>query len=159
MLHKRRRTPREPSMSPTYHAFVRPLSHGQLMLTRCEHSPFRRDGSCEPADPANTVTDRLNNLLTHGGDGFVLSLCPSTQYLITAPLAFASPNQEISTQGYPTDNSRATLVVNGPVENGQGHTTAVDGTCATCSGIKIRNIQVRQPRMMRFVHEVPKPVL
>lgn len=65
--------------------------------------------------------------------------------MIQAPILFAAPNQEISTVGYPTDNSRATLVVNGPVFNGTGHTTAIDGTCANCSGIILRNIQVRQP--------------
>jgi hypothetical protein len=52
-----------------------------------------------------------------------------------------------STLGYPTDASRATLVVDGPVANGTGHTTAIDGTCATCSGIRIRNIQVNGTRL------------
>lgn len=72
----------------------------------------------------------------------MLSLCPSQQYLIEAPLLFTAPNQEISTAGYPTDGTRAMLVVNGPVANGVGHTNAVDGTCANCSGVKLRNIQV-----------------
>lgn len=102
----------------------------------------RDSSSCEPSDPANTVTDRLNNLLKNGGDGYVLNLCPNAHYLIQAPILYAHNNQEISTVGYPTDDSRATLVVSGPVSNGQGHTTAVDGTCANCSGIKLRNIQI-----------------
>jgi hypothetical protein len=63
--------------------------------------------------------------------------------MIQAPIFFAAPNQEISTEGYPTDDSRATLVVTGPVANGQGHTTAVDGTCGNCSGVILRNIQAR----------------
>ena len=63
--------------------------------------------------------------------------------MIQSPILFAAPNQEISTVGYPTDNSRATLVVSGPVSNGTGHTTAIDGTCANCGGIILRNIQVR----------------
>ena len=45
--------------------------------------------------------------------------------------------------GYPQGDERATLVVSGPVALGQGHTTAVDGTCTNCSGAKLRNIQVR----------------
>jgi parallel beta-helix repeat protein len=102
----------------------------------------RAASTCEPADPSNTLTDRLNTLLNSSGSGYVLSLCPSTQYLIQAPILFASPNQEISTLGYPTDNSRAVLVVNGPVSNGTGHTTAVDGTCANCGGVRLRNVQV-----------------
>ena len=64
------------------------------------------------------------------------------EYLIQAPILFAAPNQEISTVGYPTGDDRATLVVNGPVSNGQGHTTAVDGTCSNCSGVKLRYVQV-----------------
>ena len=99
--------------------------------------------SCQSPDPANTLTDRLNQLLSSGGDGYVLSLCPGRQYFITQPLAFAAPNQEISTQGYPTGGERATLVVAGPVADGKGHTTAVDGTCNNCDGVKLRNIQVR----------------
>jgi parallel beta-helix repeat protein len=90
---------------------------------------------------------RLNNLLANGGDGYILSLCPSAQYIITAPILFAAPNQEISTAGYPSDATRATLVVDGPVADGAGHTTAIDGTCATCSGIKIRHIQVNGTRL------------
>jgi len=103
--------------------------------------------SCQSPDPANTVTDRLNQLLSSGGSGYVLSLCPGREYLITKPLAFAAPNQEISTQGYPTGNERATLAVSGPVANGAGHTNAVDGTCSNCSGVKLRNVQVRSHQM------------
>ena len=97
--------------------------------------------TCQSPDPVNTVTDRLNRLLSSGGDGYVLSLCPGQQYNITQPLAFAAPNQEISTQGYPTGDERATLVVAGPVAD--GHTIAVNGTCINCDGVKLRNIQVR----------------
>jgi hypothetical protein len=85
----------------------------------------------------------MNSLLATSGEGYILSLCPSTQYVITAPIQFAAPNQEISTQGYPTDDTRATLVVFGPVANGTGHTTAVDGTCSNCDGVKLRHVQVR----------------
>ena len=61
--------------------------------------------------------------------------------MIQGPISFTAPNQEISTLGYPTDGTRATLVVSGPITNGQGQTTAVDGTCENCGGIKLRNIQ------------------
>lgn len=97
--------------------------------------------SCISPTPVNTVTDRLNLALQSSGTGFILNLCPSAQYMIQAPIVFTAPNQEISTQGYPTDDSRATLVVSGPVANGQGHTTAVVGTCGNCNGVKLRNIQ------------------
>ncbi|KAI9456038.1 hypothetical protein BJY52DRAFT_1121471, partial [Lactarius psammicola] len=101
---------------------------------------------CISPDPANTVTDRLNIALNSSGSGFVLQLCPNAHYMIQAPILFAAPNQEISTVGYPTDDSRATLVVSGPVANGTGHTIAVDGTCSNCSGVKLRNIQINRTR-------------
>ncbi|KAF5387808.1 hypothetical protein D9615_000725 [Tricholomella constricta] len=104
------------------------------------HKP--RDGKCEPADPANTVTDRLNALLQSSGPGYILSLCANQSYMLQAPLNFAAPQQEISTLGYPTGDERAILVVNGPVADGQGHTTAVNGVCLTCSGVKLRNVQI-----------------
>ncbi|KAK7470215.1 hypothetical protein VKT23_001651 [Stygiomarasmius scandens] len=105
---------------------------------------FRRqdEDDCISPDPADTLTDRMNFALNSSSDGFILKLCASTQYLIQEPLFFAFPNQEISTVGYPTGDTRATLVVNGPVENGSGHTTAVDGTCETCNGVKLRNVQI-----------------
>ncbi|KAH9060936.1 pectin lyase fold/virulence factor [Lactarius vividus] len=106
----------------------------------------RDDVQCISPDPANTVTDRMNIALNSSGPGFVLQLCPNAHYMIQAPILFAAPNQEISTVGYPTDNSRATLVVSGPVANGQGHTIAIDGTCSNCSGIKLRNIQINGTR-------------
>ena len=99
--------------------------------------------SCLDLNPANTLTYRFNQLLSSGGEGYVLSLCPGQQYPITQPILFAAPNQEISTQGYPTGDERATLVVAGAVANGVGHTTAVDGTCSNCDGVKLRNVQVR----------------
>lgn len=94
--------------------------------------------TCIPAEPANTVTSRLNLALSSSGKGYILSLCPNEQYLIQAPILFTAPGQEISTAGYPTDNSRATLVV-----SGAGQTTAVDGTCGNCGGVKLRNVQAR----------------
>jgi hypothetical protein len=125
--------------------FHQPSAHTGLAITS------RADNDCEPPDPANTVADRLNTLLNSSGPGYILRLCPSAQYLIQEPLFFSSPDQEISTLGYPSGNDRATLVVNGPVANGQGHTTAVDGTCTNCSGVKLRHVQVG-PRLHVVFH-------
>ncbi|THH11505.1 hypothetical protein EW145_g634 [Phellinidium pouzarii] len=100
-----------------------------------------RDNNCFNPDPQNTLTDRMNSALNSSGNGFILSLCPNTNYNLVAPLLFAFPDQEISTKGYPTDDSRAMLVVNGAISNNTGQTTAVDGSCSTCSGVKLRNIQ------------------
>lgn len=108
----------------------------------------RRADECEPADPANTVAERLNKALQDGGAGYTLHLCPNQRYLIQEPIKFTQPNQEISTLGYPTGDERAMLVVAGPVANGKGHTTAVDGQCDSCDGVKLRNVQVRSQGLL-----------
>jgi hypothetical protein len=105
--------------------------------------PRQDTSNCQDPNPANTLTDRLNTLLNSSGPGYILSLCLNQQYLIEAPLLYTSPDKEISTSGYPAGDDRAILVVNGPVFNGTGHTTAVDAMCSTCSGARLRNIQVR----------------
>ncbi|KAF9534601.1 hypothetical protein CPB83DRAFT_204636 [Crepidotus variabilis] len=111
-------------------------------LDSLENFAPRADTSCVPADPANTVADRINTLLQNGGSGYVLNLCPKTSYLIQSPILFAHQNQEISTLGYPQGDDRAQLVVSGPVANGAGHTTAVDGTCNDCDGVKLRYVRI-----------------
>ncbi|QRV72576.1 right-handed beta helix region protein [Ceratobasidium sp. AG-Ba] len=87
--------------------------------------------------------DRLNSLLQNGGDNYILSLCPNTTYPLTGPLVFTNPGQEISTAGYPIDDSRAILLVNGSTANdGTGHTIAIQGGCPQCKDIKMRNFQI-----------------
>lgn len=105
-------------------------------------SMLTKRADCFDPSPVITQTDRMNVALNSSGPGFILSLCPSTNYTLVAPVNFAFPNQEISTQGYPTGDQRAFLIVGGPVSNGTGHTTAIQGTCANCDGTQIRNIQV-----------------
>ncbi|KLO11233.1 hypothetical protein SCHPADRAFT_831467 [Schizopora paradoxa] len=107
----------------------------------------RDDSSCFDPSPVITITDRMNTALNSSGAGYILSLCPSTIYPIVAPLVFKFPDQEISTQGYPTGDERATLVIQGPVFNGTGHTTAIDGTGPNCDGAKIRHIQINGTRL------------
>ena len=120
------------------------LIHVDVADRNVDSEPSRRaNNNCEPANPANNVTQRLNNLLQNSGPDYVLNLCPQETYFIQAPIAYAHPNQEISTLGYPTGSDRAILTVSGPIfSNGTGHTNAVDGTCKTCSGVRLRNIQV-----------------
>ncbi|PCH40953.1 hypothetical protein WOLCODRAFT_150976 [Wolfiporia cocos MD-104 SS10] len=122
------------------------VAHDTRLFPRIEPGLLPRS-DCEPADPQDTVTERLNNLLNISGAGYTLPLCPSTEYYITAPLQFAAANQEISTVGYPTDETRATLVVSGAIVNNTGQTTAVDGACSDCDGIKLRNIQINGTRL------------
>lgn len=91
------------------------------------------NSSCIDPDPQNTVTDRMNLALNTSGPGYILKLCQGREYIIEAPISLFANGQEISTEGYPIEQEngtdlRATLVVNGPVANGQGHTTAINGT-------------------------------
>ncbi|KZT05565.1 uncharacterized protein LAESUDRAFT_726838 [Laetiporus sulphureus 93-53] len=129
------------------------LHHRRHVMGMRDISLFARDAprllareDCEPADPQNTVTDRLNTLLNSSGPGYRLPLCPNTEYYITAPIIFYAEGQEISTVGYPVGDERATLVVSGPVFNGTGHTTAIYGNCAGCSNLKLLNIQINGTR-------------
>lgn len=71
----------------------------------------------------------INNLLSTGGAGAVISLCPNTTFNLNRPVRFTAANQQISTEGYPTDSSRAMLVVKGTAQS-----TAIEGNCAACSG-------------------------
>jgi parallel beta-helix repeat protein len=78
--------------------------------------------------------DSINALLTDGGPGTVIQLCPSKIYRLSGPIIFTAAEQEITTFGQPTDNTRAVLRVQG---NGE---TAVQGDCRRCKGVKIRNL-------------------
>ena len=83
----------------------------------------------------------INNLLSMGGMGTVVSLCPNTVFNLTYPIDFTAADQEISTAAYPTDPSRAMFVVTGAAQS-----MAIDGSCSGCSGIKLLNIQVNGNR-------------
>ncbi len=106
----------------------------------------RQASSCFPADPNNTIADRLNAALSaQGATGLSIQLCPDTTYPITSPIKFAFPNQEITTQGFPgLDLShRANVVVSGSTANdGTGHTMAFDGSCNTCMSVALRYVQI-----------------
>lgn len=141
-LHHRRHVTHDTSLFPRYAFWAPSIMRQILNRSRRSIDILPRD-DCEPADPQNTVTDRLNTLLNSSGPGYTLPLCPGQTYYITAPLAFAAHNQEISTVGYPEGDTRATLVVSGAVTGGTGQTTAVSGQCADCDDIKLRHIQVR----------------
>jgi hypothetical protein len=99
--------------------------------------------ACLPTGDDTTI----NNLLTTGGPNTVVSLCANAVFNLKGPIVFTAENQELSTQGYPTDSTRATLVV-----TGVNQTAAILGNCGHCSGLKLRNIQVNgnRPALGRF---------
>jgi hypothetical protein len=102
--------------------------------------------SCFALNPIDTVTDRLNAAFNAtGAAGLSIQLCPDTNYVITSPILFAFPNQELTTQGFPGLDliHRAIITVDGPVyANGTGHTTAVDGSCNNCSSVALRYVEI-----------------
>jgi parallel beta-helix repeat protein len=82
--------------------------------------------------PSGTEAE-INAALT--GAGAKAELCRGAVFSLRAPVRFTAPGQEVSTQGLPADDSRATLRV-----TGSDQTSAVDG--GGQSRVTLRNVQV-----------------
>lgn len=76
----------------------------------------------------------INNLFSSGGPGTIVQLCPSTTLSITDTIVFTASNQEISTQGYPTGSTRATI----KIASGNTASTLIGG--GSQEGIRILNL-------------------
>jgi hypothetical protein len=68
----------------------------------------------------------INNLLSSGGPNTVVSLCANAVFNLKDSIVFTAENQELSTEGYPADSTRATLVV-----TGANQTSAIIGMLLT----------------------------
>jgi hypothetical protein len=88
--------------------------------------------ACISSGDQNTI----NSAFSSGGAGTVVQLCSGVTISITGSIAFTADNQEISTEGYPTDSSRATILI----APGNSVATLISG--AGHNDIRIRNIQV-----------------
>ncbi|OIW27865.1 hypothetical protein CONLIGDRAFT_579694 [Coniochaeta ligniaria NRRL 30616] len=88
--------------------------------------------ACISSGSASTI----NAALQAGGTGAVVQLCPNAVFTISETIQFTAENQELSTQGYPTDNSRAKIII----AVGSNITSAVWGRWT--SGVKVLNLQV-----------------
>lgn len=51
----------------------------------------------------------INSLFSSGGEGTIVQLCASATITVSGPITFTASNQEISTEGYPTDDTRAVI--------------------------------------------------
>jgi hypothetical protein len=71
----------------------------------------------------------------NGGAGAEAVLCPGAVFTLNGTVAFTAPNQRLSTQGLPTDATRATLRVVGP-----SLATAVSGLGQ--SGVALESVQI-----------------
>ncbi|GAA6034931.1 hypothetical protein JCM8097_009371 [Rhodosporidiobolus ruineniae] len=84
---------------------------------------------------ANDTT--ISALFYYGGEGTTVELCPGANIKLTNAVFFSAANQVLTTQGNPTDDTRATLTV-----TGSDQSCAIYGACIGCDNISIQNIQV-----------------
>ncbi|WWC62702.1 uncharacterized protein I303_105299 [Kwoniella dejecticola CBS 10117] len=92
--------------------------------------------------PSSVDTAGLQKLITDGGAGYTLQLCASQVYELSEQLNYTAANQEISTEGYPTDDTRATLKM-----VGFNKTTSVMAQDTGLNGAKLKNIQINGNRL------------
>lgn len=102
------------------------------LLSLLSLSPASALAACISSGDQNTI----NNALAAGGTGAIVQLCASAQIVVTGQIQFTADNQELSTAGYPTGTTRATI----QLAPGNGGSTIIDG--GRRNGIKIKNIQV-----------------
>ena len=102
-------------------------------------------GSTMPAAAASSIAPAASACIASGTDaninaalvgaGAQAVLCPGAVFSLANSVTFTAPNQEIYTQGLPTDGTRAILRV-----TGSGLTTAISGNSQP--GVTVENIQV-----------------
>ena len=80
--------------------------------------------------------DTINQLFQSGGANTIVQLCPGSTIDISDSVVFTAPGQEISTQGYPTDSTRATVII----QPGTNATSAIRGNWQ--NNVRVLNIQV-----------------
>ncbi|BGP15430.1 hypothetical protein JCM10213_005069 [Rhodosporidiobolus nylandii] len=97
-----------------------------------------RDTACLDSS-ANDTT--INALFYYGGAGTTVELCPGANIQLTNAIFFTAENQVLTTQGNPTGDTRATIIV-----AGSDQSCAIYGACDACSGVSVQNIQVAGSR-------------
>src|ERR1700710_1196704 len=85
---------------------------------------------CISSGDQNTI----NNALAAGGSNAIVQLCASALIQVTGQITFTAANQEISTAGYPTGSTRATL----QIAPGSTVSTIIAG--GNHNGVRILNI-------------------
>ncbi|BGP24006.1 hypothetical protein Rt10032_c05g2284 [Rhodotorula toruloides] len=86
----------------------------------------------------STANDTLiSSLFYYGGAGTVVELCPGANIQLQNAIFFSAANQVLTTQGNPTDNTRATVTV-----AGQNQSCAIWSQCAGCDNVSVQNVQV-----------------
>ncbi|KAL7920719.1 hypothetical protein ACQKWADRAFT_153533 [Trichoderma austrokoningii] len=98
--------------------------------------PALASAACISSGDQNTI----NSAFQSGGQNAVVQLCPDALIQITDIVKFTADGQELSTQGYPTDSSRATI----QVAVGSGASTLI--SARDLDNISIKNIQLEGNR-------------
>ncbi|UKZ64069.1 uncharacterized protein TrAtP1_005289 [Trichoderma atroviride] len=98
--------------------------------------PALASAACISSGDQNTI----NSAFQSGGQNAVVQLCPNALIQITDIVKFTADGQELSTQGYPTDSSRATI----QVAVGSGASTLI--SARDLNNIRIKNIQLEGNR-------------
>lgn len=96
------------------------------------------------ADSCIASGDTADITAALSGPGAAAVLCPGATYDLTTPITFTAPDQQIYTQGLPTDSTRATLVTTS-TSTDKLASTAIVGTNE--SGITVENIQINGNRL------------
>ena len=72
-----------------------------------------------PLFKINSTSNGANELFSlalgfvEGGRGTQVALCPRSLFRLQSPILFTAEDQALYTEGYPTDESRAMLIVEG----------------------------------------------
>ncbi|KAL7409718.1 hypothetical protein BDY24DRAFT_402237 [Mrakia frigida] len=121
-----------------------PLSLLLLTFT----SPFLLANAARPQNGCIHTGDEkeINRILDYGGRGTQVALCPRSLFRLQSPILFTAENQALYTEGYPTDESRAMLIV-----EGQNQSMAIKGDCTSCSNIAISSLVIdgNRPLLLR----------
>ncbi|KAM0748727.1 hypothetical protein T439DRAFT_335932 [Meredithblackwellia eburnea MCA 4105] len=110
---------------------------GDTVLKRRSSIQKRATAACLGS---NATDVDINSAFYYGGAGTIVSLCPGATITLSNSIFFTAPYQELITEGYPTDSTRAILLVTGDNSN------AIYGPCDLCSNIALRNIAVNGQR-------------
>ena len=92
--------------------------------------------------------DSINQLLSDGGPGTKVLLCPSKTYRLSGTIVFTAADQEVATFGYPIGNDRAVI----RIENANV-ATIIQGDCKRCARVGIRSLIIdgNRPKLGRFI--------
>jgi len=104
--------------------------------------------ACISSGDQNTI----NQGLSSGGKGTLIQLCPSAVITISDAIVFTDENQEISTEGYPTGDTRAIIQLD---TKGGSATTLIQG--GGNSYVRVLNVQIDGQRSKNGFQHVSWP--